>query len=59
MAAGGARLLEGGPIADEIRTAVAEDVAPCGNAVSKRAWRVELDGDQLTDRVVAQVELSR
>jgi methylenetetrahydrofolate dehydrogenase (NADP+)/methenyltetrahydrofolate cyclohydrolase len=26
MAAGGARLLEGGPIADEIRTAVAEDV---------------------------------
>ena len=27
MAAGGARLLEGGPIADEIRTAVAEDVA--------------------------------
>ena len=25
--AGGARLLEGGPIADEIRTAVAEDVA--------------------------------
>ena len=27
MAAGGARLLEGGPIADEIRIAVAEDVA--------------------------------
>src|SRR6188474_231284 len=27
MSAGGARLLEGGPIADEIRTAVAEDVA--------------------------------
>src|SRR5688572_8179709 len=27
MAAGNARLLEGGPIADEIRTAVAEDVA--------------------------------
>ena len=25
---GGARLLEGGPIADEIRAAVAEDVAP-------------------------------
>jgi methylenetetrahydrofolate dehydrogenase (NADP+) / methenyltetrahydrofolate cyclohydrolase len=35
MGAGTARLLEGGPIADEIRTAVAEDVASFTEAIGR------------------------